>query len=348
VDLARRTLTEDALRRAVLSRQLLLERSSLPLPRVLERVAGLQTQYAPSGYIGLWSRTRSFTRTDLTRALERRAVVQATLMRSTIHLVSARDYWPIVAGVREGRREWWLRTRRGRVAEGEMEAAAAQVRTMLADRPQRRVRIVERLATAGADWNGVGLWVDLIRMPPSGTWEQRRADLYELAERWLAPEDVPPDRGALLLVRRYLAAFGPAPLADAANWAGLRPGRVAEIAHRLPLRRFLNETGGELVDLPRAPLPGPETPVPVRFLPTFDATLLGHARRTQILPERFRERVFNTKMPQSVPTFLVNGQVAGTWRHDGRRVVTSPFEPLPATARRELADEAARLAAFLA
>jgi len=117
---------------------------------------------------------------------------------------------------------------------------------------------------------------------------------------------------------------------------------------RLAPRRFRDERGAELVDLPRAPLPDPATPAPVRFLPTWDATLLVHARRTQVLPERFRPLVFSTKTPHSVPTFLVDGQVAGTWRHEHGRVVTQSFEPLPAAAGREVAGEAERLAAFLA
>jgi hypothetical protein len=150
------------------------------------------------------------------------------------------------------------------------------------------------------------------------------------------------------LVRRYLNGFGPARPHDIADWAGLPLPTVKQTIEQLELRRFHDEQGRELVDLPRAPLPDPDTPAPVRFLPTWDATLLVHARRTQILPERFRPLVFSTKTPQSVPTFLVDGQVAGTWRHDGGRIVTQPFEPLPAAAEREVGAEAARLAAFMA
>jgi DNA glycosylase AlkZ-like len=118
------------------------------------------------------------------------------------------------------------------------------------------------------------------------------------------------------------------------------------VVERLTLRRFRDERGGELIDLPRAPLPGPDATAPVRFIPTWDATLLVHARRTRILPEVYRDRVFNTKTPHSVPTFLVDGTVAGTWRYEQGRVQTKPFDPLPRSARRELEDEAARLAAF--
>jgi hypothetical protein len=147
-------------------------------------------------------------------------------------------------------------------------------------------------------------------------------------------------------VRRYLGGFGPAPAADIANWAGLAVGEIAAAAGRLRLRRFRDERGRELLDLPRAPLPDPETPAPVRFLPTWDAALLAHARRTGILPERFRPLVFSTKTPHSVGTFLVDGRVAGTWAYARERVAFEPFERLPRAARREVEEEAERLAAF--
>jgi hypothetical protein len=151
-----------------------------------------------------------------------------------------------------------------------------------------------------------------------------------------------------LIVRRYLAGFGPARPREIADWASLDVADVTAALDRLRLRRFRDEEGKELVDLPRAPLPGPETPVPPRFLPTWDATLLVHARRTQILPEEYRPRVFNTKAPNSFNTFLIDGQVAGTWRFDGGRIAISPFHPLDKRSRRELDDEAERLAAFYA
>jgi hypothetical protein len=147
-------------------------------------------------------------------------------------------------------------------------------------------------------------------------------------------------------VRRYLAAFGPATRADAASWAGLRPAELEPAFAAVTLRRFVSEDGDELVDLPRAPLPPADTLAPVRFLPTWDATLLAHARRTAILPEDHRPMIFNTKMPQSVPTFLVDGAVAGIWRHDAGKIDLEPFGRLDRTTTRALREEAARLAAF--
>jgi Winged helix DNA-binding domain len=335
-----RVLTQHELNRALLERQFLLARKRETLPRALERIGGIQAQHAPSMYIGLWSRLDGFERERLTRALERKTVVQGTLLRSTIHLVSARDYWPFAIGVRRARREWWLRVH----SEGreEIAAAAVRLRRRLAHGPLPRAELMESLNTGL--FNGAGLWLDMVRVPPSGTWERRRADIYAAAEDWLGPPAIDQDEGIDLVVTRYLGGFGPARPADIADWAGL-PGRtISSALERRSLRRFRDEQGRLLVDLPRAPLPDPETPAPVRFLPTWDATLLTHARGAAILPEEYRPLVFNTKNPQSVGTFTVDGAVAGSWRHEGERIRLSPFGRLSREARREAEEEAERLA----
>ncbi|MGQ0551299.1 MAG: DNA glycosylase AlkZ-like family protein [Armatimonadota bacterium] len=216
-----RVLTTRELNRAVLARQLLLSRARIPLTRALEQVTGLQAQYAPSAYVGLWSRLEGFRRAMAT------------------------------------------------TAEGLKHA-----------------------------------------------------------------------------VQRYLGGFGPASTDDLASWCGLPPTMLRPVVACLHLPRFRDEQGGELLDLPRAPLPDPDMPAPVRFLPTWDATLLVHARRTQILPEPYRPRVFNTRTPHSVSTFLVDGQVAGTWRYEKGRVRLEPFRALTRMVRHALEDEAASLAAF--
>jgi Winged helix DNA-binding domain len=342
-------LSTRELNRALLARQLLLERSPLPLPRALEQVAGLQAQYAPSAYLGLWSRLRDFERAELTAALQQRRAVQATLMRVTIHVVSAEDYPLLTEAIRRSRREWWVRVVRGQLHGVDMDAAAALLREHLADGPRRQAELVGLLADNGfprVAWSGVGLWVDLVRVPPSGTWERRRADLYGLADGWLAPSGVTEAEGLEHLVRRYLAGFGPASLGDLGSWSGLPLTMLRPVLERVGERRFRDQQGGELFDLPDAPLPDPETPAPVRFLGTWDATLLAHARRTQLLPERYRDRIFSTKTPHSFPTFLVDGAVAGTWRHERGRIRLDPFDPLPGPLRRQLDDEAERLAAF--
>jgi hypothetical protein len=344
-----RVLSTRQLNRALLARQLLLERSDLPLPAALEQVAGLQAQYAPSPYVGLWSRLRDFRREQLTRALEERRAVQATLLRVTIHVVSAADYPPFTEAVRSTRRDWWTRAVRRELEGVDVEAAAALVRERLAAGPARQAELAGLLAAAGfpkAVWNGVGLWVDMVRVPPSGTWERRRADLYGLATDWLGPWEVAEADAREHLVRRYLAGFGPASLGDLGGWAGLPLATLRPVLERVGTRQFRDEQGGELFDLPGAPLPDEATPAPPRFLSTWDANLLVHARRTQVLPERHRGRIFHTRAPHSFPTFLVDGAVAGTWRHERGRVRLEPFEPLGAATRRALEDEAERLAVF--
>ena len=131
---------------------------------------------------------------------------------------------------------------------------------------------------------GVPIWVDLVRVPPSGSWEHRRADLFGLAEQWVGPPpELSENQAREHLVRRYLGAFGPAPAEDVADWAGMRLGALTLALRRLPLRRFRDEEGRELLDLPRAPLPPADSRAPVRFLPTREASLLVHARHTEIL-----------------------------------------------------------------
>ena len=308
------------LNRALLARQGLLEPIDEPLPETLERIGGIQAQYAPSMYIGLWSRLARFERDQLTRALEAREVIQATLMRGTIHLVSRADFWPLALAIRGARR------RLPGVKPGDEEA----VRAVLAGGAMRRKELEAVTAPQ------VHLWTDLVRVPPSGTWERRRADLYAAAEDWIGPP--PPVADPVRhLVERYLGGFGPASRKDIASFTGLTPTQLA------PALEGLVAYDDELLDLHDAPMPDPETPAPVRLLPTWDATLLVHARRAQILPEEHRPRIFNTKMPQSIGTFLVDGAVAGTWRPDG---TIEAFEHLSAKQRKAVDAEGRRLIAF--
>jgi hypothetical protein len=344
---AERVLTERELNRALLARQLLLERVQLAIPRALERVGGLQTQDARSGYIGLWTRLEGFERDSLTRALERGSVAHGTAMRITIHMVSKRDYWLLTEGIRGPRRESWKKSHARRVDVKKMPAVAHKVASALAEGPRWRRELVEELGLDSSTWNGVGMWVDLLRVPPSGTWERPRGDLYATAESRLGPGDATAEDGLGHLLRRYLGAFGPATLKDAANWAGLPARSLEPVAEKLSLRRFRAEDGAELFDLPRAPLPDPETPAPPRFLPTWDATLLAHARRTQILPETHRAKVFNTATPHSLAAFLLDGQVAGSWKIERGKVRLQPFGRLPSGVRKQLDEEADRLAEFV-
>ena len=343
------TLTERRLNRALLARQGLLEPFRLPLVEVLERVGGIQTQHAPSGYVGLWTRMATFQRSDLTRALEARQAIQATLMRMTIHTVSARDYWPMAVAVRTSRRDWFRRVNRREMAELDMEAHAAIVRRELGDGPLKLAELMRRLKardTREVPIGWVSLWLDLVRVPPCGTWESRRADVYALADQWVTPpRKLTVEDATDLLVRRYLEAFGPAHLPDIVNWTGIPSTSAHAATERLGVVLYRDEQRKKLMDLPGAPLPAEDTPAPVRFLPTWDSTLLVHARRTQILPEKYRPLVFNSKMPQSIGTFLVDGQVAGTWRFS-TKMELKPFAALSRSVARELDREAQRLADF--
>lgn len=339
-------LSQRRLNRALLARQLLLERATLSIPAALERLAGIQNQYAPNAYIRLWSCLEGFRREDLTRAYERGSVVQGTLMRGTIHTVSARDYRPFVAAIREPMRAWARRVHR--VDDSDRDALLVRVRRALGGRTMSRPELHALRGDAGnAAWATVDLDAQLLRVPPSGTWNRRRADIYALAEdRLHRPAADAAVRPLEHLVRRYLRGFGPASVRDVAAFTGVPMAVLRPLVNGMDLRRFADEQGGPLVDVARASLPDAQTPAPVRFLPTWDAALLVHARRSSILPERHRPFIFNTKMPPSYPTFLVDGQVAGTWKYGDGVVTTTPFEPLGKAVARDVEDEAERLAEF--
>jgi hypothetical protein len=193
---------------------------------------------------------------------------------------------------------------------------------------------------------GVRFWVDMVRVPPSGTWDRRRADLFMLAEDWVGPEPAVEELTARThLARRYLAAFGPAKPADLKTWAGwTRIGGAKAALEGLDLVEHVGPDGKPLLDLAELePTPG-ETPAPARFLPTWDATLLAHARRTGLLPEEHRDRVFHVRVPQSVATFAVDGAVAGSWRWERDHVELDWFVEPSRRQRAEVEQEAERLA----
>ncbi|MGI8518583.1 MAG: winged helix DNA-binding domain-containing protein [Acidimicrobiia bacterium] len=333
-------LSAQAINRAVLARQLLLERSNLPMSDALDQIAGIQNQYAPNGYIGLWSRLADFKRETLTATLERRTVVQGTTLRGTIHLVTPEFFQLSNEAVREERAAWWFRAARRNDQEA-MRVVAKQIAQALAQGPRKRAALMQDVGIDAATWNGATAFVDLIRVPPSGTWGNRRADLYDL----FAAPSIDPAVARPEIVGRYLRAFGPASAKDIAtflalNLNGLKP-RLAGY------RTFRSEDGTELFDVEDGLLPDPNTPAPPRFLPPWDANLLVHARRTGILPEEYRPLIFNTKMPQSVPTFLIDGRVAGTWRLDATDLQISPFGKLDQRSTSALNDEAERLREFI-
>jgi uncharacterized protein YcaQ len=341
---AARILSQRELNRALLARQGLLEKYTGGVPRAVERMGGVQAQYAPSAYVGLWSRLAGFHQDALDRALVRRSVVLATLMRATIHLVSAADFWPLADAIRDRRREWWLRVQTTGLPEATLRAAAATAVEALRAGPLRQAELAAQVDKKARP--AIGMLADLVRVPPSGTWGQRRADLYGLAADWLPRRPGDGSDPVQHLVRRYLGAFGPAHRRDIATWAGLNVGDVSQALAAMELRTFRSEDDAELLDLPRAPLPDPGTPAPVRFLPTWDAVLLTHCRRTQVLPERHRASVFTVRNPFSLGTVLVDGQVRATWRPVDGGIEVAELEPLGHADRTAVDEEAERLADF--
>ena len=333
------TLSTPALNRALLARQIYLERSGISLPRALDRIAGIQNQYAPAGYISLWSRLVGFERVHLTDALQRREVVQGTTIRSTIHLVTPEFFHLSNAAVREERTAWWFRATR-RNDQVEMQRVAKEIEAALREGPQPRNLLMKELGIDSATWNGATNFVDLIRVPPSGTWERRRADVYGL----LPAGPIDPESARQKLIEKYLNAFGPASATDAATFLGLPPSQVKPLM--APYPTYSGPQGIELFDVEGGLLPDPATPVPPRFLPVWDAALLIHARRTQILPERYRSRIFNTKTPHSHNTFLIDGQVAGTWKFEAGDITINLFEPLDRRSTIQLDEERDRLREF--
>jgi len=313
----------------------------------------LQAQWPPAPYVALWSRLDGFRRDQLTRALLRRQVVKATAMRITLHLLSAQDYILFAGALRA---PWVTQLRRRMERMGvdvDVPALAEQALALMADGPRSRTEVLQLFGSAGEQpwfvWTLVQAELGLVRHPDSATWRKTPGPVsYVPAETWLgrAPQTDP--RALVHLVRRYLSAFGPASRADAAQWTGLPVSTLLPALEALePLRRFRDERGRELLDLPRRPLPDAGVRAPVRFLPHWDSSLLAYDIRERILPEPYRKTVIR-RNGDVQPTFLVDGFVAGTWAQTKGRVVLEPFEPIPRRVHRELDEETRALEAFLA
>jgi hypothetical protein len=335
--------TARQLNRATLARQLLLERMRLPVPRAVERLCAMQAQSANAPYVGLWSRLEGFRHDRLTRAYEQRRVVRATLFRVTIQLVSARDHSAFATLMH---RRW-----QDEFANWKLPAAewAPRIHALAEDGPFTYAdanRAVPELPERYR-WR-VRCLTPLVHVPPAGLWGNVRVRVTT-AERWLGQPRVDPDDAAELFVRRYLAGYGPATKADLLRFAALRAKdvRAGFDALEPKLTQFEADDGRTLLDLRRAPRPAADTPAPVRFLPEWDHLVLGYDDRTRVLPPEYQPAVIK-KNGDVLPTFLVDGLVAGVWRYEDGRVKTEPFAPLPRSARRELEDEGRRLAAFLA
>jgi Winged helix DNA-binding domain len=340
-----RTLTLRELNRTLLARQLLLERRRLPVARALEAVAGLQAQDTLAPLYGLWTRLAGFADAALLVALQRRTVVRATAMRGTVHLLSARDYLRLEPAIAPLVQALWRRYLRDREQVEDVDRLAEEA-VALAREPVAATELRKRF---GEDaWWRIHRHARFVYAPVPGERSGfgRRA-LFVSADAWLGR--APVADGALEhLLRRGLRGFGPMTIADLAAWSGLPVAEVRRGIERLSLRRFRDERGRELLDLPRAPLVAGDAPAPPRLLPAFDNTLLAHADRTRVVADEYRRIVIRGGLVD--PVVLVDGRVAGRWRIDrGQRateLVLDRFEPVPRRELRLLREEAAALLAF--
>jgi hypothetical protein len=334
-------MTTRELNRALLARQLLLERARVPVPRAVERLCALQAQYPPSPYVALWSRLEGFEAAGLTRALEQGKVVWGTMLRGTLHIVSARDY-PAVAGA------WFPRARvlaerRG----GDPDAAQAVLPSEARPTSELRALVGEALGTDERMRIGLTLRaLPLVRQPGTGRWAQSRGLPAELWRGDVLPEAEATER----LVRSALAAFGPLTRKDLAHFTYLPVAQHDAALERA--RRVQRDDGPDLFDLPRAARPPAKTPAPVRFLHAFDSALLAHDDHARIVPPEYEERIYRAENITMFATFLLDGFVAGSWKLEETRrratLVLDPFERIPARVRREVVAEAGGLVRFLA
>jgi Winged helix DNA-binding domain len=322
-------LSQRALNRALLSRQLLLDRADLPAEAsrrsaaviaAVEHLVGLQAQAPFPPYYGLWSRLGGFRPDDLAALITDRSVVRIAVMRGTIHLVSARDCLPL-RGLLQPVIERGMRNAHGKRLEGvDAAALAAAGRALVEAEPMTFSELGQALASR---WPGclpadlaqaVRAFVPLVQVPPRAVWGRSGPSRHTSAEHWLGPQAA--QQGPLrlpVLVTRYLAAFGPATVRDVQAWSGLTGVRSAVEELRPSLLTFRDENGAELFDLPSAPRPDADVPVPVRLIAEFDNLVLSHADRSRVISAASFGRLStnNGIFPGSV---LIDGFVAGMWR----------------------------------
>ncbi len=344
-----------ALNRALLQRQFLMERTGRTALQVVGHLVAMQAQEPNWPYVGLWSRIDGFTQAQLSVLLEERTVVRSALLRSTQHLAVAGDFRrfrPVLQPVldRTASTSYFRRVSGGL----DTDALTATGARILAGRTLPRRELARQLALRHPGREGkvlageVELRTPLVHTPETATWGRwgtRNAIAVTRAEDWLGAPMTP--ASAQDLVRRYLAAYGPAGVMDVQAWSGLT--RLREVIHAMrgELRSYRGPEGRELFDLETAPEPpDPGTPVPVRFLPAFDNLLLGHADRTRVIGDADRRRV----MPGAamvLPTFLVDGFVHGSWSLKDGTLRLVPFRPLGTAETNAVTEEAERLLPFL-
>jgi hypothetical protein len=340
-----RVLSLRELNRALLARQLLLERRKLSVQAAVERICAIQAQWPQSPYIALWTRLIGFRKEQLTHALEEKHVVKSQLFRITLHITSARDY-PYYAAA-------WLPAARDTtpgVTTKKLDELSRLVQEAAMKGPVTQAEVEELAAEGmrGFRWRTRTL-APLLHLPPSGTWSHYGRVQLRAMQAYLGVELPAREDGAEHLVKRYLAAFGPATQQDLLRFAGVRVGDLRPGLDRLDLRTFRDDRGRLLLDLPRAPLPDGDKPAPVRFLPKWDSSLLAYAppERTRILPEKYRPTVIR-KNGDVIPTVLVDGFVAAGWNVDRKgKLEISPLRRLTKAERAEIDAEGERLVEFL-
>ena len=344
-----------ALNRALLARQMLLDRERMPASKAIEQLVGMQAQVPTAPYIGLWSRLEGFEPEELARLILKRRAVRMALMRSTIHLVTARDALALrslVQPVIERSHDGQHRKHLTRVDRESLVAAANDLLTEtprllkdVADLLGDRLPGVDRHALASA----VRAWVPLVQPPPRGIWGQGGVAVHASATSWLKGTRT---RAMTVdqLVLRYLGAFGPATVMDAQAWSGLTKLRDVFERLRSRLRTFRDERGMELFDLPDAPRPDPDTPAPPRFMPEYDNVFLAHADRSRIV-DPVRAATLSTATG-TVQGLLVDGFAVGTWRIARERgsatLSVDLLGPISKTDRAAVVEEGTRLVQFLA
>ncbi|MFF3399212.1 winged helix DNA-binding domain-containing protein [Streptomyces sp. NPDC002659] len=344
-----------ALGRATLARQLLLDRADIPVLDAVAHLGGLQAQEPQEPFVGLWSRLRAFEPAGLSDLLAGRRVVRTHLMRRTVHLVTADD-----AVAWRARHDTMLRQRvlgnyRRELDGTDLDELAAAGRAVMADDEPRSMtelarELAERWPAPGPRALGemlIAALVPVVQLPPRGLWRTKAGVRNVLLSSWLGREIDPPspdgsDPVGQALVRRYLAAFGPAASADLRAWCGLAGLPTAVAAIREELVTFRDERGRELLDLPDAPRPDPDTPAPVRFLPAFDNAILGYHDRSRIIDDAHRGLSV-----AGARVVLVDGRVAATWRVKAGTVTVAPLGRLSRADRTSVAEQGRALASFL-
>ena len=340
-------LTRRELNRATLARQLLLRRERVPVVTAVERLAGLQAQEPAAPFVALWSRLDGFRADELRTAIGAGEVVKATLMRGTLHLVSADDWAHLQPALAAG-----LARRARATPPAVLERVVEQVLEFVRE-PRTQAELRAFVAAAGGNADDGQWWqtrgqMPLLYLPTGGAWCFGVRPRIGAAPPALRTRLASPEVGAQRLVRRHLSAFGPASVDDLHAWSRLPTPLLREAVERLgdEVEWVRDEDGRRLLDLRGAPRPG-DVPAPVRFLSMWDSALLAFKSKARLLDLEHLPVVVN-KQGDHRPTFLVDGRVAGLWRANGGRVELLPFAPLPPRVRRELEDEARRLDAWLA